>query len=123
MLASTTWIHEKWRRTKNHMRAAMGSLSGSRAACISDPGDPPIVAALRRARRLSSRSTVPGSGPICPALVSTYKGRILDPRANELCRRLRLEVLIAQQYGADIVDTAYFLRGTFPSRAAAFEGG
>jgi hypothetical protein len=53
----------------------------------------------------------------------TYKGRILDPKANELAdgSGWTAVVLIAEPDGPDVVDTEYFLRGTFPSRAAAID--
>jgi hypothetical protein len=53
----------------------------------------------------------------------TYKGRILDPKANELAdgSGWRAEVFIAEQDGADIVDTAYSLNGSFPTRATALD--
>lgn len=51
----------------------------------------------------------------------TYKGRILDPKANEPAddSGWTAEVFIAERDGSDIVDTAYFLHGKFSTREAA----
>jgi hypothetical protein len=54
-----------------------------------------------------------------------YKGRIIDPRAYELADGTgwTAEVYIAEDVGADTIDTPFFLRETFVTKEAALGAG
>ncbi len=52
-----------------------------------------------------------------------YKGRLIDPRAQELKDGTgwTAEVYVAEDIGPDTIDTQFVLPGVFPTREAALE--